>query len=120
MLNLGTSVPCDLEQITMKGRRTLRPFNTFDETFYATCKTSKVSLAAWLKTADFAVIYCCGDSLWENQNLFSHYNSLPKEITNNEINYGIQLSFDIADSPQISVHPIDDKNVMLYYNFDWN
>ena len=119
-LNLGTSLPGDLTVLEMDGRRTLRPFDIFDETFTARCQTSKTSLKKWLQTKDFEVIYYGIDTVTDEHKFVHNFASLPNEILKNNIGYGIQLSRKIADSPQIIVTPLDKDNVLLDINFGWN
>jgi hypothetical protein len=121
MLNLGTNVPYDIRQVSMQGDRKLRFIHRYwaDEGFSAKCKTTKISLMNWLKTSNYEVIYCGTDSLG-NTKFYSDFNTLPKEILDNKIAYGIQLSKEIADSPQLSVTPAGSDNVFLHYYFDWN
>lgn len=119
MLNLGTSLPNNLTVMEMNGRRTVRPYFIFEETFKACCKTTKCSLRNWLETKDFEVIYYRKDTVTDLK-FFSNFDSLPNDILTNDVRYGIQLSKKIADSPQIKVTPLGKDSVLLYINFDWN
>jgi hypothetical protein len=119
MLNLGTTVPNDLKQIKIVGERSPRFLIKMDNHFFASCKTSRQSFMKWLRTSGFEVVVFSNDSLGK-QIFITNYDSLPKKITNCEIRYDVQLSPEIADAPILYVIPIDNQNVLLKYDFDWN
>jgi hypothetical protein len=120
ILNQGTDVPGHLEDIHIKRRRGLRNLFYNSDTYgSATCITTKKDMAEWLKTAQFGLIHCEGDSAGKVKFFFA-CDSLPDAIVNNKIQYTIQLKVISTNSRLVNVTPIDAENVALDFEMDWN
>jgi len=120
MLNQGTAVPSDLEEISIKRKRGLLGVLTNRDVYAtATCKTSKQSLNIWLMNSDFEVIHYSPFTSIERQ-FFTSYKSLPQNIFDNKVEYIVQLKRQSTNSRLLYVIPIDSQNVFLRYEMEWN
>jgi hypothetical protein len=118
MLNQGTSVPSNLDNITIKARRGLGVLINSGGYSTSICKTSKQSLNKWLKTSNFAVIHFPQDS-FKPKSFYTNYDSLPAEIIKSKINYIVQFKRH-KDYLMLFVTPVDSQNVLLRYEMDWD
>lgn len=120
MLNQGTMVPSNLEKISIVKRRGLFGlFTNIDGHATAYCKTSKGSIIEWIKFSDFEVIHCLKDTSSDRE-FYTSFESLPQKILDNNVEFIVQLKRQSSESRMIEVAPVDDKNVLLKYEMNWN
>jgi hypothetical protein len=120
ILNQGVNVPHNLHDISIERRRGLiAVLFTSDAHTIATCKTTKKNLMDWLKTSNFEVIHFYRDTSFK-EIFYTSYDSLPLEIIQNKIDYTIQLQRTSSDTRHLNIEPIDNDNVFLKYEMDWN
>jgi hypothetical protein len=119
MLNQGTSVPYNLENISIAERRGLNNLLTgIDSHGSAECVTTNKSLQKWLVEQNFELIHCPGDS--GKVEFYSTYEALPEKIRGSKIGYGIQLEWYSTNTRHITVTPVGEEKVKLQFSMDWN